>query len=138
MFVQEDATNNYWRCVDYQRKNGQALAQPYTSSNQTITSGGTLTLAHGLGSIPSIVMAYLVCQTTEAGYSVGQVVPLSFYQAGQGANTAGYGVAIAMDATNINVQYGNVGVSTLTRTGTPGQQVVLTNSNWRLLIKAWP
>lgn len=46
----------------------------YTSPDQTITAGGQLNLNHGLGVVPKSVQFFLVCQTADNGYSVGDVV----------------------------------------------------------------
>ncbi|WP_210236051.1 hypothetical protein, partial [Mesorhizobium sp. M1D.F.Ca.ET.234.01.1.1] len=47
------------------------FTKSYDSGNQTITAGGSLTLAHGLGSQPKLILAYLKCVTGEQNYTAG-------------------------------------------------------------------
>ena len=48
----------------------------YTSPDQTITAGSTITLNHGLGTVPKMVQFFLVCQNANngGGYAVGNVI----------------------------------------------------------------
>lgn len=112
----------------------------YTSTDQTITSGGLLTLAHGLGAAPFGVHMELVCQIGELGFSAGDVVSLgasSFIQ--DGASGTNAGVAVWIDATNVNVRIGS-GVTPFAiqdkSTGS-GSGGACTNANWKLRVKAW-
>lgn len=84
--------------------NGTAQ-EAFTSTDQTVTAGGSLTLAHGLGTTPTELTISLVCAVAENGYSVGDVV---FVNAGLNAEgTANRGVSVVPDATNLNVRFGN-------------------------------
>jgi hypothetical protein len=129
-----------WRCISYQRANGQGLLQVlskiFTSTAQTITSGGSLTLAHGMGTTPKLVQAYLKCTTTDLGYSVGDEV---FVSGGQDAygSTVSTGVSIVPDATNLNIRFGsNAGAFALLNKGT-GTLAAITNGSWEFHIVAW-
>lgn len=105
----------------------------YNSGEQTITTQGLLTLAHGLGAEPAFMQAFLINKTAQHNYTPGEVVPIHLMRAGESAK----GISIVADSTNIEVRYGNVTfVWTLLDhlTGTDG---LLTNSFWRFLIKAW-
>ncbi len=102
----------------------------YTSSDQTITSGGLLTLAHSLGAVPKLLQSYLVCQTGELGYSAGDVIVVNFGFNDQCASHR-------IDATNIYVRYGSsAGAFAITR-GDTGAGATITNGNWKLRVKAW-
>jgi hypothetical protein len=102
----------------------------FTSSDQTITSAGLLTLAHSLGAAPKLVQCYLVCQTGELGYTAADVVLVNF-----GFNDQSMSVRI--DATNVLVRFGSsAGAFAVTRADT-GAGATITNANWRLRVKAW-
>lgn len=114
-------------------------ASPFTksfeSAQQTITAGGTLTLAHGLGTQPKLYMAVLQCTTANLGYSIADEVAINPM-----LNTTDASVqAISMvpDATNLNVRIGNNASSLkiLIKGGTALQDI--TNASWRLVFRAW-
>lgn len=104
-------------------------------SDQTITLSGTLTLAHGLGKTPLKLEAVLVCQVADGGYQIGDVVSGSFTGDGSPA-TAGYGVNLWADATNVYAQYGSGGFLLNKRSATVGNATTITNSSWKLRITA--
>lgn len=107
--------------------------QKYVSPEQTITSGGLLTLAHGLGAVPSLVTLELVCKTAEGGYAVGDRQPTEFAQTGGGTiiNSA------VVNATNVRVRFSsNANCFTAANFGT-GNPITLTNANWKLVVRAW-
>lgn len=101
---------------------------PYVSSEQTITSAGLLTLAHGLGAKPSMVYYELKCTTAEYGYSVGDYVqPID----------SGFTTPV-VNATNVIIRYsGNASVFVI-GDKTTGANVNLTNGRWRLIVRAYP
>lgn len=109
----------------------------FTSTDQTITSGGTLTLAHGLGAVPKMAQVFLVCQTANNGYSVGDVVtPVDI-----SINAADKGCVMKVDATNVTVYIASAGAAgsfyLLTATGgSVGNAFVITDSQWKLRIIA--
>lgn len=103
-----------------------AYTARFNTGNLTITTNTSLTaIAHGLGSVPKTITAWLVCQTTEAGYAVGDMAPMLDQTQ----------VAICCDATNINVRYQNSStVFSLNNKSSVGS-TLLTNANWRLQIE---
>lgn len=106
----------------------------FVSSNQAITSAGTLTIAHGLGITPYRVDPFLYCETAEYGFSIGDVITASTSEYSRGV--AGRGMAITWDSTNIYVRYGNSAqVFEVVRKDT-GASVALTNANWKLRLGA--
>lgn len=107
----------------------------FESAQQTITSAGTLTIAHGLGAIPQLVKPVLQCVTNDGGYTAGAEL-VGGLLAGADLST-GRGIVIVPDATNLNVRYGSDGtVFEVLNFGTGGT-VGLTNGNWRLVLRAW-
>lgn len=105
----------------------------YTSSNQTITTGGLLTLAHGLGSKPQLTKVYLYNAVAEAGWSVGDEPEIV-----TGAESAGGRINMVWsDATNVYVRFANTASCFSIGTKSTGAPAALTNANWRLIVRAW-
>jgi hypothetical protein len=106
----------------------------YVSSNQTITTGGFLTLAHGLGIAPESFYLELVCVTAEAGYAVNDVVLAHANSTTNGVNRFN---SIYYDATNIYVRYSNNATCFAVANATTGAAAPLTNASWRLRVRAF-
>lgn len=108
------------------------LASIYESGEQTIASGGALTLAHSLGAQPKLVQCYLRCKTAQHGYSVNDEVLLSW------GGEFNKGLSVVPDATNLNIRFGSdaTGAFQILEKNT-GNSNQITNANWRLLVKAW-
>jgi len=104
----------------------------YVSSDQTITSGGALTLAHGLGAQPRDLRLFLICQSDESGYTAGQVV-LANNEADDGQDS---GLALAVDATNIYIRFGARATVFKAINFSTGVRANLTNANWKLRVIA--
>jgi hypothetical protein len=79
----------------------------FTSSAQTITAGGSLTIAHGLSAAPTVVTAWIKCLTAGGGYSVGDEVFVVVQGASNEASSSNKGVSIVRDATNLTVRFGS-------------------------------
>jgi hypothetical protein len=108
--------------VNLQRNGSNVLAQSdiFVSADQTITGAGSLTLAHGLGAAPRLVLIAMVCQTAEIGYSIGDVV-----------QTGAYGMpATFTDATNIGVRFYNGSQSIPHKT--TGVSTYITFTSWKM------
>lgn len=109
----------------------------FTSAQQTITAGGTLSLAHGLAAKPSVVIATLVNVTGELGYTAGDEVMIN---PGINVNSSNSkGLSLVLDATNIVVRFGSNATNSIdiVRKDT-GAIAAIVNANWRLVIKAIP
>lgn len=111
------------------------VSSSFVSSEQTITSAGALTIAHGLGVKPTVVVFVLVCKTSEFGYSVNDEIYLGPVGTATSADD-NRGFVCTFDATNISIRFGaNATVfSLITKSG--GTGATLTNTNWRLVVKA--
>jgi hypothetical protein len=103
----------------------------YFSGDQTITSGGALTLAHGLGVRPRTVSFELKCTTAELNYSIGDIFVFGLQD---GASGGGFGASASPDATNTNVRYGANGMVVFNKT--TGAMTSITNSSWRMRVYA--
>jgi len=111
------------------------LSKQYESSEQTITSGGALTLAHGLGAAPKLVQAYLICKTAEDGYSIGDIVAVNNNL--NSTNVANGGQSLVLNATNVVVRFNNTSGAYNIAHKTFGAPATITNGNWRLIVRAW-
>jgi hypothetical protein len=111
------------------------LQKFFESTQQTITAGGALTLAHGLGVQPKLYAAYLQCTTANAGYSVGDEIMVN--PALNTTDATVQAISIVPDATNLNVRIGNAAGSfkILIKSGTGFSDI--TNTSWRLVVRAW-
>lgn len=117
-----------------------AVPAVYTAADQAITTSAVLgPFAHGLSTIPTKVRAFLVCQTTDAGYAVGDIVPVStspvdFWNSGTATHLV-LGCSIAVDATNIYCVLGNVtsGVFSIINKSSAAYAFI-TNASWKLRI----
>ena len=111
------------------------FTKAYVSSNQTITSGGLLTLAHSLGVAPKIVFAELVCTSANQGYAIGDVVLAHLNSSSAGTtrmNTLYY------DTTNINIRFSSETSCFAIANKTTGTLVSgADNASWRLRVRAF-
>ena len=104
----------------------------FTSTEQTITNGSGLNIAHGLGAKPSRVEAVLLCKTTEDGWAVGDEIALPSKDA---VSSSVFNFILGWDATNVTVVTCASGVQVVNKS--TGAAVALTNSNWRIVVRAW-
>lgn len=118
------------------QQNGVAIpfSKKFTSAEQTITSSGDLSIAHGLGVRPDLIQARLICKSAEAGFPVGDEIVIN---PGMAYVNGTMGAAISVSATNILVGYSNFAKVFATPPKTGGAYVELTNSSWRLVLRAW-
>ena len=104
----------------------------FTSTAQPITSGGLLTLAHGLSYTPDEFFCWLVNVTTQGGWVTNDVVPV-----GLGANyAANTGTGIYADGTNVYVRFGSDTQSFGLNNKTTGATFGITNASWTFKIRA--
>lgn len=107
------------------------------TADQTITGGGTLTIAHGLGRIPVMVNAFIKNITAELGYVSGEIVPVVI--GGTQSTVATTGLLVTSDVTNLLVRFGGGGgggnsLYAISKTGAPS---IITNANWSLFLRAF-
>lgn len=106
-----------------------SISTPFTSSPQTVTLLSTLTVAHGLASIPTELDLYLVCTTADPPFAVGDRM-----RAPTAAQIQSflYNTTISSDGTNVKVRTGTA-ISAHLDTGAPKN---LTASSWNYIIIA--
>jgi len=104
-------------------------ARRFTTTEQTITSGSVIQIAHGLGAKPRYATAYLICKTAEQNFAVGNEIECPYVQGGGGS----WGVTATVDATNIYLTVGASGVMLQNRS--TGAALIITNTQWRMIGK---
>lgn len=109
------------------------ITRSYTSADQTITTAGTLTLAHGFtAGSPRLVQLRLKCLTAEHGYSIGDQVLVA-----EGGLPGNRGAAVVLDATNIVIRFGSDANVFNVNDKATGASAAATNANWALIVRAW-
>lgn len=115
-----------------------AFTENYTSPLQVITSGGPLTLAHGLSSDPTLLQVEVECVANDA--ATGFVTGDKCFYITQDANSGnpGYGMSVISDATNLYIQFGSAPspISLLNKTTGVGGSPTL-NGNFQVRFRAW-
>ncbi len=110
-------------------------AVPYVSSEQTITSGGLLTLAHGLGAAPSFATMKLICKVANNGWSVGDLADTEMQQS---AGSAAKVNQLYSSATNVLVRFSDNASCFVVANKSTGVTFNATNSDWKLIVRAYP
>lgn len=83
----------------------------FVSTEQVITLGGALTIAHGLGTKPKQVSYYLVVKTAFGGWSVGdEILPVNICYEQANSNAAMYGFTCKRDAENLVIRFASNGI----------------------------
>lgn len=117
---------------------GKVSALPFTkqykSSNQAVTSGGTLTLAHGLSEKPKMVQLRLYFQNAALGYAAGSEVIIEDHR--NADDTASLGVSVRLTTSSVVVQYG-IHSNVFSMLDSTGLKQLITNSDVRLIVYAW-
>ena len=108
------------------------FSSSYTSSGQTITNAGSLTLAHGLGAIPALVQMHLKCTTAEFGYSIGDIVYIS-----PGFERSDVGISCVPDTTNLVIKYAADAFVFGVIDKATGVNRFITVGSWDFYARAW-
>lgn len=112
------------------------LSKYYESPEQVITSGGLLTLPHGLGVTPKLVTAELVCKVDQAGFVAGNVIGAQIWW----FPNSGFddkGITFVRTPTSLIGRYGSNATPFAANNFNTGAGVDLVNANWRLIVRAW-
>lgn len=103
------------------------------TADQTMTSGGALTIAHGLSRTPVLVFGFLKCVTAESSYSVGDIVPVSI---GANSGAATSSVAVTMDATNLYLRFTSGATIFSLPEKSSGVTVSASTTGWKFFVRA--
>ena len=107
----------------------------YDSGEQTITSGGALTLAHGLGRKPYLLHQFLRCKTADNGWAVGDEIEVTYAGSGGGFSTHRW-PGFKTDGTNVSIRFGGGASAYGYVVAGTGVEANLANANWRLIVRA--
>lgn len=105
----------------------------YESTEQTITLGGSISLTHGLGGVPKGVNLYMVCQSSDIGYTTGDRVLVATNNDIGGNLNRGYGTKVS--STEINIKVGNTAPALINFS--TGNAADVTVASWKLVVVAW-
>lgn len=115
--------------------NTPALTKSYESPQQGITAGGALTLSHGLGVVPKLITAELVCLISELNWVANDRVSIA---CGTGADPASNrGMSVYFDAAGVYVRFGSAPDLFVVNDKASGATAAITPANWKLVIRAW-
>jgi hypothetical protein len=105
----------------------------YDSGAQTITAGGALSLAHGLGMQPELqdIRCELINVTDQHGFTTGQYLPTPL---GGFTNGASNQWSFQPDATDLNLRYGSSSAVNIPVRST-GTLANITLASWTLRVK---
>ncbi len=107
-------------------------APDFTSSEQTLTTSTTLSVAHSLGALPSLVSVRLKCKTADIGYSVDEELEVSDIQGSEDQKKMGF--SVSSDTTNVHVITGSPLRIINKSTHNFG---TITAGNWKWIVRAW-
>lgn len=105
------------------------FTKSFTSSQQTITSGGSLTIAHSMATTPTLLVCKLIAQNSVLGYTAGDIYFIN-PSMGQGVNT---GVSVVPDATNLNIRFGSDTQAFGVVRKDTGASAGTTNTDWKII-----
>lgn len=125
------AANPSWTTVSTPQ-----FTKSFTSTDQTITAAGLLTLPHSLAVEPKLLRFNLKCTVINSGYAVNDIIEV---HPGMTTTTTGNaGFAVYTDATNVYVRFGSLATNTIVYPNkTTGATALLTNTSWVMIVKAW-
>lgn len=124
-----------WRLVSFSNPRSVGV---YKSGQQTITSAGLLTLAHGFNIRPEDIRFTLECTTAEKGYSIGDFVTASVVNstADTTGGTQDRFNGVYSDTTNVYIRFSDEASVFTVGDKATGAVSSLTNSSWSLHVTA--
>jgi len=113
---------------------GGVISKEYRSPDQVFAVSTTITMSHGLGVVPKLVMAFLRCVTASNGFQAGDIAPAPMeITQGDGANGT-KGCRLYMNQTTITVAFSG-GSSAGSGDGEPFRNI--SRANFVLFIEAF-
>lgn len=104
---------------------------PFTSPDTSFTAAATVTFAHGLGTAHIFPLIEMVCQSSDAGYTTGQIVVRQ-----TGADQSNVGITVTVDATNLVINTGSSGLSVVNPGGGYGTTII-DPTKWKFRVTAF-
>lgn len=109
----------------------------YSSGDNGISAGASLSLTHSLGAVPKLIVAKLKCTDAggEGGYAQNDEVFIPV--TGMTDSAFAYGVNMWADATTIYGKMGSLSTPFFLLNKTTGNVFNCTNAKWALLVRAY-
>ena len=130
-----------WRCVSYVKASGASLNTVFTkefvSTEQTITAGGQLTIAHGLSVKPKTVQAYLVVKTAFSNWAVNDEIFVDLDYEQSNASPVIFGYTCKREVSNLVVRFGNSGIFLHDATTAGFVASATVAANCKIIFEAW-
>nr|WP_321456142.1 hypothetical protein [uncultured Cohaesibacter sp.] len=126
------------KAADSDKLDGKHLSElgivdKYVSNEISIVLGGSFTLTHSLGGVPTIANIFIKCKVADAGYAVGDVVPLH-HNYRHDTNWGQTGVALALTSTKAAGRFANGTHAFTIINKATGNKTAITESSWKLLV----
>ena len=103
----------------------------FESTDNSYTNGGLITIAHSLSAAPKFFALTALCETADAGFSVGaRVDVLNCWNSGSNY----YGAVVYADATNVYIQVAAQGLRTV---NAASLSTAFDINDWKLEVRAW-
>lgn len=110
------------------------ITKEFGSAQQAVSNGGLVSVAHGLGVVPKIIIGELVCVNAENGWVPGDIQHVSLSPDNDDAGVV-VGFGARKDATNIYARCGVSGPYGININN--GNAATPTAANWRLVLRAF-
>ena len=92
----------------YELADGSPISEYFESSRQSATAGASFSVQHGLGVVPKIISAYIVCVSPEQGYSAGDMVEVATSpKVSYRQSTSASGLNVYFNSTSLICQIAN-------------------------------
>jgi len=124
-------TNSSGTIVAYPNNTKAVLTKEWVSSDYTYVTGGTLTIAHTLGTIPRFIEAYAICQTAVYGCAVGEAVVMATISDGDNAS---FGLGVIARDDELQVRVGISGLKMIRPDN--GANQIISPTQWKLRLVA--
>lgn len=109
-------------------------SRSFVSAEQTLTAGQLYTLAHGLGEVPKLIDARMICKTAHDIFSVGDELQNFVYINGSDEG----GVVVWADATNVYCrQNSDNSIAYYNAAGSLARTSSAQTANFKLIVRAW-
>lgn len=107
------------------------------SSEITLVQAGSVSFTHGLGTIPLLVQAHIICKAADAGYSIGNIVLLNGSYHDTSSTNGERGIILFPNSTIIGGRFGNDALFMRIFNKTTGTRATIVLASWKLVLRGW-
>lgn len=112
-------------------KGALGFSKYFESSETIISASNSYTFTHSFGVIPKLLIAELVCKTTNGNFAVGDRMPINDLRGDAAGNM---GISAGYNTTQVFVSFGS---SVQPMRKSAGTSFTITFSYWKLVVRAW-